>query len=59
MQIENLESVSLFLRPRRHLQSETYGTLVRIFSHCYDESQHSVAIHVQSELHTGKYHNLT
>ncbi|XP_008242370.1 PREDICTED: uncharacterized protein LOC103340702 isoform X1 [Prunus mume] len=28
---------------RRHLKSGTYRTLVRILSHCYDESQHSAA----------------
>ncbi|XP_059634815.1 zinc finger CCCH domain-containing protein 65 [Cornus florida] len=31
---------------RRHLRSETYSTLVRIFSHCYDDSQPSHANHV-------------
>ncbi|XP_062091055.1 uncharacterized protein LOC133797231 [Humulus lupulus] len=30
---------------RRHLKSETYLTLVRIFSHCYDESQPSPSTH--------------
>ncbi|CAB4318596.1 unnamed protein product [Prunus armeniaca] len=28
---------------RRHLKSGTYRTLVRILSHCYEESQHSAA----------------
>ena len=32
-----------FTRRRSHLKSETYYTLVRILSHCYDKSQCSLA----------------
>lgn len=40
---------------RRQLNSATYRTLVRILSHCYDESQHSLpAQNFAHELNTGK-----
>lgn len=45
---------------RRHLKSGTYRTLVRILSHCYDESQHSAADqNVPQELNQGRlnFHN--
>ncbi|XP_030488308.2 uncharacterized protein LOC115705191 isoform X2 [Cannabis sativa] len=48
-QIETLKTSEALLHfpphPRRHLQSQTYLTLVRIFSHCYDDSQPSPSTH--------------
>lgn len=58
-QIQNPKPISFSLSPRRHLQSKTYRTLVRIFSHCYDESQHPLAAHVHNDLRTGRGFNLT